>query len=122
VKIPSDLVCIIESIRDMSVDISCRKASRCWRRLMYASDFAAAAGLFIPPPCSVGSIVFSFLGSLVYNVREQHSVKDLVNSPTVPNHHCYFFRVSYFDQQSFSVFVVAGNNRLCEMFEVLTSS
>jgi hypothetical protein len=29
VKIPSDLVCIIESIRDMSVDISCRKASRC---------------------------------------------------------------------------------------------
>jgi hypothetical protein len=28
VKIPSDLVCIIESIRDMSVDISRRKASR----------------------------------------------------------------------------------------------
>ncbi len=27
-KIPSDLVCIIESIRDMSVDISRRKASR----------------------------------------------------------------------------------------------
>jgi len=25
VKIPSDLICIIESIRDMSVDISCRK-------------------------------------------------------------------------------------------------
>jgi len=50
VKIPSDLVCIIESIRDMSVDISCRKASRCRRRLMYASDFAATAGLFIPLP------------------------------------------------------------------------
>jgi hypothetical protein len=28
VKIPSDLVCIIESIRDMFVDINCRKASR----------------------------------------------------------------------------------------------
>jgi hypothetical protein len=50
VKIPSDLVCIIESIRGMSVDISRRKASRRWRRLMCASDFAAAAGLFIPPP------------------------------------------------------------------------
>jgi hypothetical protein len=50
VKIPSDLVCIIESIRDMSMDISCKKVSRCRRRLMYASDFAATAGLFIPLP------------------------------------------------------------------------
>ncbi len=44
VKIPSDLVRIIESIRDMSVDISRRKASKRWRRLIYASDFAAVAG------------------------------------------------------------------------------
>jgi hypothetical protein len=34
----------------MSVGIIRRQASRRWRRLMYASDFAASAGLFIPQP------------------------------------------------------------------------
>jgi hypothetical protein len=48
VKIPSDLICIIESIRDMSVDISSRKCPGA-EEDMYASDFAAAGGLFTPP-------------------------------------------------------------------------
>jgi hypothetical protein len=60
VKISSDLICIIESIRDMSVDISCRKRPGAEEDLC-AIDFAAAAGLFINPlPCSrLSSIQFS---------------------------------------------------------------
>ncbi len=54
VKIASDLICIIESIRDMSVDISCRKRPGLQVLKKYASDFAAAASLFIPPPNVLG--------------------------------------------------------------------
>jgi hypothetical protein len=49
VKIPSGLICIIESIRDMSVDISCRKRPGAEEDLCMPSDFAAAGGLFTPP-------------------------------------------------------------------------
>jgi hypothetical protein len=54
VKIPSDLICIIESMRDMSVDISCRKRPGAEEDLCMPVIFAAAAGLFIPPPNVVG--------------------------------------------------------------------
>jgi hypothetical protein len=60
VKIPSDLICIIESIRDMSVDISCRKrpgAEEGLRMPMILQLLLAC--LFTHPPFSrVSSIQF----------------------------------------------------------------
>jgi hypothetical protein len=72
VKIHSDLICIIESIRDMSPDMSCRKRPGAEEDLCMPVILQLLLARLSPPP-----VVFSFLGSLVYNVREQQSVKIL---------------------------------------------
>jgi hypothetical protein len=78
VKIPFDLSCIIESIRDMFVDISCRKCLGVEEDLcMPVILQLLLCWLVYPPHHVVGQVGFSFMGSLVYNVKEQHSVKIL---------------------------------------------
>ncbi len=72
VKIPSDLICIIESIRDMSADISYRKRPGAEEELRMPVILQLLLACLSPP-----HVVFSFLGSLIYNVREQQSVKIL---------------------------------------------
>ncbi len=76
-KIPSDLICIIESIRDLTVDIRCRKRPGAEEDTCMPVILQLLLACLSPPPCSrLSSIHFS--GQLgLYNVREQQSVKIL---------------------------------------------
>jgi hypothetical protein len=49
-KIPSDLICIIESIRDMSVDISCRKRPGAEEDLCMPVILQLLLACLSPPP------------------------------------------------------------------------
>jgi hypothetical protein len=60
VKIPSDLICIIKSIRDMSVDISYRKRPGAEEDLCMPLILQLLLVCLSPPPCSrLSSIQFS---------------------------------------------------------------
>jgi hypothetical protein len=69
VKIPSNLICIIESIKDMSMDISCRKRAGAKEYLCMPMILQLLLACLSPPPCSRLSSI-QFLGSLVYNIEE----------------------------------------------------
>jgi hypothetical protein len=59
VKIGSDLICIIESIRDMSVDISCRKRPGAEEDLCMAVILQLLLACLFPPSSRLSSIQFS---------------------------------------------------------------
>jgi len=60
VKIPSDFICIIESFRDMSVDISCGKRPGAEEDLCMPVILQLLLACLSPPICSrLSSIQFS---------------------------------------------------------------
>ncbi len=59
VKIPSDLICIIESIRDMSVDISCIKRPGAEEDLCMPVILQLLLACLSPPCSRLSSIQFS---------------------------------------------------------------
>ncbi len=59
-KIPSNLICIIESIRDMSADISCKKCPGAEEDLCMPVILQLLLACLSPPLCSrLSSIQFS---------------------------------------------------------------